>query len=224
MNKPEKQIAMPVLGEQATDFYQAELNRLYGLNHDHQPCPLLRVETVFERINACLPDNYAALAPLLNSLFEKLAESNAAVYLFPNITLHAAIDRLQLPDGERTRLVSPLQCAIAELSNSGIGTITLVGTRHTMQSDQLAGYFVKKGIEVCFPEADDIRDLDGLRLQVFAEGYSASLKADMERLLAGYDKVVLACTELSMLNKDMTFIDLARLQMAAAIAQLEFTV
>ena len=212
---------MPVMGEQASGFYQTELNRLYGQRHGRQePCPLQLVEMDFERLNASLPDNYAALKPLLGTLFEKLEATGSAVYLLPNITVHAAVDRLDLPSVEYAKIVHPLTCGLSILEAGDITRITLAGTRHTMQSGQLADYFEEKQIAVAFPGADDIQALDSLRLEVFARGYSASLKADMEKLLAGYDNPVLACTELSMLNTGASFIDLARLQMAAAIARL----
>lgn len=221
MNKLAEQIAMPVLGEQATSFYQTELNRLYGHSHGEQEtCPLQLVAMDFERLNASLPDNYAALKSLLGTLFEKLETTGSAVYLLPNITVHVAVDRLDLPGVEHAKIVHPLACGISTLEAGGITRITLVGTRHTMQSGQLADYFEEKQIAVDFPDAEDIQALDSLRLEVFANGYSASLKADMEKLLAGYDNPVLACTELSMLNTDASFIDLARLQVAAAIARL----
>lgn len=221
MNKLGRQIAMPMLGEQASGFYQTELNRLYGLGHNRQEtCPLQLVAMDFERLNANLPDNYAALNPLLDTLFEKLEATGSAVYLLPNITVYAAVDRLDLPSKEYAKIVHPLACAISAFRAAGITRITLAGTRHTMQSGQLADYFEEKQFYVDFPGADDIQSLDSLRLKVFASGYSESLKAEMEKLLACYDNTVLACTELSMLNRDASFIDLARLQMAAAIARL----
>jgi len=101
-----------------------------------------------------------------------------------------------------------------------IEEITLVGTRHTMQSDQLAGFFESRGITVKFPETDDISALDALRLQVFEEGFSKGAKKEMDKILSRYDNPVLACTELSILNRESQFIDLARLQIAAALKRL----
>lgn len=220
MNKHPPLIAMPVLGEQATGFYQAQLHGLYGARHDHAPCPLLLVETDFERLNAGLPDNYHLLTPLLGSLLEKLEISGATLYLLPNITLHAALDRLALDNQDKARIVNPIHCGIHALLDRGIGNITLAGTRHTMRSKQLSGYFEAKGITVTFPDADTITALDALRQAVFSNGYSRGLKSDMEKLLSPYENVVLACTELSMLNNDEDFIDLARLQIMDAIERL----
>ncbi|WP_111640306.1 aspartate/glutamate racemase family protein [Marinimicrobium alkaliphilum] len=222
MNKLARKIAMPTLSEKASDFYQRELNRLYGLHQGrHGACPLQRVATDFERLNASLPDNYIVLKRLLDALFEELEATAAVVYLLPNITLHAAIDRLDLPSKVHAKIVHPLRFGISALEASGTTRITLVGTRHTMQSDQLAEYFEEKQIEVDFPRTADILALDGLRLEVFARGYSQRLKIAMEKLLARYENTVLACTELSVLNTDASFTDLARLQMAAAISALD---
>lgn len=220
MTGPTRQIAMPVLGAGASDFYRAELDRLHAQHHGDGPSPVLAVATDFAAINANLPDNYPALLPLLDTLFNNLAATGAPLYLLPNITLHSAVDRLHLPATERAKIVHPLACAIAALQARHIERITLAGTRHTMASSQLAGYFVACGITVDFPGGTVIDALDALRLAVFEHGVTPTLKEEMGTLLSIYDNVVLACTELSMLNTADIYIDVARLQMAAAIERL----
>ena len=219
MNKHNNHIVIPILGARATDFYQGELERQSQIS-ESADLPLLLLETDFERINANLPDKYKALTPLVGCLLRHMEETGAPVYLIPNITLHAAVARIELDEQTLHRIINPIDCGITHLKAQEIEEITLVGTRHTMQSDQLAGFFESRGITVKFPETDDISALDALRLQVFEEGFSKGAKKDMDKILSRYDNPVLACTELSILNRESQFIDLARLQIAAALKRL----
>ena len=107
------------------------------------------------------------------------------------------------------------------LEAKGIKHITLAGTRHTMQSEQLSDYFTARKMKVGFPSPQDIQALDEIRLNVFTNGFSAKEKEKMETLLSKYAYVVLACTELSLLNTDRQFIDLARLHIESALRLLQ---
>lgn len=211
---------MPVLGSRATAFYKQELESL------HAPgiLSLHLVVTDFEQINANLPENYPALFPLLETLMVQLEATPATMYLVPNITLHTAFATMNLEKNLLNRLINPIDCCISFLKDKCISRITLVGTRHTMQSKQLAGFFEHGGIAVDFPAMNDIETLDSIRLQVFYEGYSPAANHAMTECLAGYDNVVLACTELSLLNRTGSasgsrVIDMARLQLSATIPQ-----
>jgi len=210
-------IGIPALGRQATDFYLDTINSKWTKS---APCPLLTVAVDFERINEHLPDRYSALSPLLGCMLEDLEESGASVFLVPNITLHAALDRMEFDESTRRKIVSPMSAGVEAMHARGIHKITLAGTRHTMTSRQIADYYETEEIAVEFPSESDIQTLDRIRLKVFKEGYNETLKNKMERVLSGYKNVVLACTELSILNPEKTFTDMARLQISAALRQL----
>lgn len=218
MNNNTKHIGLPLLGKQASQFYLETLNALWT---NPTACPVATVDVDFERINANLPDKYAALKPLLGCMLEDLVDSGATIYLVPNITLHAALDRLDMPDETRARIAHPFEAGLDVLQAEGIQHITLAGTCHTMQSDQLADYFTARKMKVDFPSPQDIQALDKIRLNVFATGFSQQEKEKMESLLSKYKCVVLACTELSLLNTDRQFIDLARLHIESALRLIQ---
>lgn len=218
MNNNSKLIGLLLLGKQASQFYLETLKALWT---NSTACPVVTVDTEFERINANLPDKYAALKPLLGRMLEDLEESGSTIYLVPNITLHAALDRLDMSEETRTRIVHPIEAGLDALEDRGIKRITLAGTRHTMQSDQLSDYFIARNIKVDLPSPQDIQTLDEIRLNVFTNGFSAKEKEKMQSLLSKYECVVLACTELSLLNTDRQFIDLARLHIESALRLLQ---
>ena len=218
MNKSTKHIGLPLLGKQASQFYMETLNALWT---NPTACPVATVDVDFERINANLPDKYAALKPLLGCMLEDLEDSGATIYLVPNITLHAALDRLDMPEETRARIAHPIEAGLDALEAEGIQHITLAGTRHTMQSNQLADYFTARKIKVDFPSPQDIQALDEIRLDVFANGFSVKEKEKMDSVLSKNTCVVLACTELSLLNTDRQFIDLARLHVESALRLLQ---
>lgn len=218
MNNSPKHIGLPLLGKQASQFYLETLNTLWA---NSTVCPVVTVETEFERINDNLPDKYAALKPLLGCMLEDLEETGSTIYLVPNITLHAALDRLEMSEETRVRIAHPIEAGLDLLEAEGIQHITLAGTRHTMQSDQIADYFTARKMKVDFPSPQDIQALDEIRLNVFANGFTAKEKQKMDSVLSKYECVVLACTELSLLNTDKQFIDLARLHIESALRLLQ---
>jgi len=78
---------------------------------------------------------------------------------------------------------------------------------------------------------EDIEALDKIRIEVFREGFSKPTSEEMFDIFSRYSNVVIACTELSILNigtetdndsdsddNSNNVIDLARLQIAKAIA------
>jgi aspartate racemase len=218
VNNNSKHIGLPLLGKQASQFYLETLDALWT---NSTACPVVTLDVEFERINANLPDKYAALKPLLGCMVEDLEDSGSTIYLVPNITLHAALDRLELSEDTRARIVHPIEAGLDALEAGGIKHITLAGTRHTMQSNQLADYFTARKIKVDFPSSQDIQALDKIRLNVFANGFSVKEKEKMDSVLSKNTCVVLACTELSLLNTDRQFIDLARLHVESALRLLQ---
>ena len=127
---------------------------------------------------------------------------------------------MDLPEATRNRIISPITAGIEAMEARGIHKITLAGTRHTMRSDQLSDYFTEKEIEVEFPDEEDIQALDRIRLAVYSRGFTEELAAEMTETLSSYKHVLLACTELSILNREKQFSDMVRLQIQAALRLL----
>jgi len=209
-----------------------QLQQLYQATHGNKKvAPIVQRPVDFEQINAFLPDRFTQLTPLLESLFLNLEQDAVDIILIPNITLHVAVDRLTLADETRGKIVHPISLGIEKLQADTIKQITLVGTRHTMQLTLIAQYFERRDIEVLPCNNEDIEALDKIRIEVFREGFSKPTSEEMFDIFSRYSNVVIACTELSILNigtetdndsdsddNSNNVIDLARLQIAKAIA------
>lgn len=217
-------IGIPSLGSQSKNFYELTLTHLYQNKHGlSSDCPLFFLDVDFDKINAHLPDHFEALLPLLLNMINALVAKNVDTILIPNITLHASIEKLDLRPENKKRIINPIFSGIEALQTDGIREITLIGTRHTMGSKLIAQFFENEDIKVNSPDAEDITLIDKLRLTVFESGYSEILESDMHAIIKRYEHVVVACTELSILNSDNKNIhnkcyDLARIQMAKAIS------
>ncbi len=220
MIPPKRHILLPVLGTVATRFYQQELQKQIG----DAPIDLTLQPWDFEAINACLPDNFHSLSPLLLAALETLDWNSFDVLLIPNITLQTQIDRLSLTAQQSRKIVHPVPVMLQELQARKISSITLAATRHTMKSHQLSTYFSHKGIEVKRPRPEDMLSIDALRLQVY-EGSDPEvlevLKERLTQILQPYPNVLLACSELSLLNPEARYLDLCRSQIKAAVAGLQ---
>ncbi len=219
-----KQIDLPTLGGGATRFYLDQLKQLYQATHGNKNlAPIVQTPVDFEQINAFLPDRFIQLTPLLETLFLDIEQNGADLILIPNITLHAAVDRLALTEQTRQKIIHPIHVGIEKLKEEQIRQITLVGTRHTMQSTLIAQYFDRQGIDVLPCATEDIETLDRIRLEVFNKGFSKAMTdmtEEMNNVLSGYGNIVIACTELSILNIEHdtnSHFDLARLQIDKAI-------
>lgn len=212
-----KQILLPALGTVATRFYQQEFQKLIG----DAPIGLKFQTWDFDAINACLPDNFQSLAPLLLTAFEALDWDSFDALVIPNITLQTQIDRLPLSAQQSRKIVHPVPVMLQELQAQRISSITLAATRHTMKSHQLSTYFSHKGIEVKRPRPEDILSIDALRLQVFEGADPESLQGRLSQILQAYPNVLLACSELSLLNPEARYLDLCRAQIKAAVAGLQ---
>lgn len=213
-----QQIGLPTLGSGATWFYRKQLEQLYQATHGSTTaCPLVEIEVDFARINALLPDKFTQLNPLLDKLFLDLDAAEVSLIVIPNITLHVAIDRLELPAALAQKLVHPIKLGIAALEDTGTQSITLAGTRHTMQSSLLRGYFERAGIRVMSPGQADMERLDQMRVAVFESGVTKALEQELAGICQRYPDLVIACTELSMLYHNNAATDLARLQIERTI-------
>lgn len=221
MTENHKKIGLPCLGTKAKQFYELRLNYLYQEKYgaDAQ-CPLEFINIDFDKINALLPDQYDALLPLLKELIEVLENTNINIILIPNITLHTVLDKLEISLETKSRIVDPIVTGIQALNAENITQITLAGTRYTMQTEQIAQYFEQTNIKVLRPDENDIKQIDKIRLEVFKSGYANILKAEMLEVFKRYSNVVIACTELSILNSENDYCDLARLQIEKAISGL----
>tara|TARA_R110000824_G_scaffold52692_4_gene146087 strand:- start:17017 stop:17682 length:666 start_codon:yes stop_codon:yes gene_type:complete len=220
LNFSQELIGLARLGTQTTEYYEVSLNeRFQQAYNTQQQCPLFILDCDFGKINEHLPEQFDALLPLLTTVFENFTQADVGSIIIPNITLHSAIDKLSLAPEIQAKIIHPLHTGIQFLKSQDIKQITLAGTRHTMQSEQLSSYFEKAGIRVLRPVAEHIKALDKIRISVYEAGFSEILLNKMQDILKAYANVVLACTELSVLNREDNYYDLTKIQIEQAIAR-----
>lgn len=216
MKEASHKIALIRLGVQASEFYEKILRQQCEKIQGHAPSTVEVIEADFDTINRHLPDNFIALKPLLLNMLSSFDLQEFSAVLIPNITLHTMIDRLNIEDALMNKLIHPIKAGIGLLNEHEINRITLFGTRHTMQTDQLARYFRESGITVDSPSPQHIRQIDDIRLQVYDSGYKEDLSEELHSVATLYEKPVLACTELSLLNTDERLTDLSRIHLLEA--------
>ena len=215
-------IALLGLGSQSTLFYLETLNAKYNALHGEYhtfPCILFNVD--FNTLNPFLPQQFDTLIPALKAHLEACFILPIRSVLIPNITLHETYDRglLQFP------IIHPLKLLVDRLTAEGVTAVTLFGSAYTMNSPYIRSYLTPLGITVHTPEANALTAIDALRQALYAGHATETAIADYKRYIVTYSKtskVVIACTELSMLYSQIlelpAVIDLALLQIEAALA------
>ncbi len=192
-----RKIGLLQTGQLATAFYLEKLNSLYR-HKGGSVCdlPIQIIETNFAQINRFLPDGHSQVRELLNPALRKASETGVTDLLVPNITLHEILD--QMIGSFDFKLIHPIAIGIENLNLRQIRTVSVLGTRHTMQRNYIRGHFENAGIQIVDLSQSQISILDQLRLEVFAgKDRSEALEKILKLLSPSVDALVLACTELS---------------------------
>lgn len=215
------------LGSRSTQFYLGLLNARYNaLRGDFATCPLVMLNADFGRINPFLPDDFEKLDPVILEYLSKVVDLSIQRLIIPNITLHAAVDRVLPMVNSPLEVVHPAHVAIRALQEMGVRESLLLGTRHTATSSYLPALFASAGITLYAPDAKIAARADRLRLSV-CDG--AEEETDVEWFNAAVTglgagmQVVVSCTELSLTLREPlaeTVTDMARLQVEEALRLL----
>ncbi|MFU0842476.1 MAG: Aspartate racemase [Burkholderia sp.] len=144
---------------------------------------------------------------LLNGLDNLVAAKCEAIALTGN-TPHVVLDRLQAECP--VPIISIVQTACDEAKRRGYKRVVLLGTYATMDADFFRKPFVEAGIDIVVPKEEDkklIQQRIGseLELGVVKDSTRAEISGIAEKLMkdSGAQGVVLGCTELPMLYKDV---------------------
>ena len=209
------------LGSRSTLFYLKELNKRYQQQKgEYSTCPLLLLNANFEEINPLLPEPSRELDVIVQSYLNEIAKLDGEYLLIPNITLHETIDRLTTT----SKILHPVHLTASKITENQWAKIVLFGSMHTMQSDYIPSIFNAKGIKIILPSLEDRLLIDEVRQQVYHETETKELIQKFHLLLEQYTKntpVVLACTELSILNpykQNNQLLDMVQEQITAAVS------
>ena len=200
------------LGDDSSEFYLRKLKE-FGFN-DVQV-----IATDFSAINAQLPNNFKLLKKLLSPYLQQVDQEKITRLIVPNITLHETLDALE--HSFKFKLSHPVREGSQALKTKGMREVVLFGSLHTMQGDYIQKHFATEDIKAMSPIDQDMIYIDQIRKKVFDGSINDSEIEGYERLLNQYlqkSPVVIACTELSILQQSINLsnvFDLAMLQMQA---------
>lgn len=203
------------LGEISTNFYLSELENILKKYALTEPYKIEVIETDFKEINQYLPYNYEKLIPLLKKYLRKAQKDNLETVLFPNISIHAALDILS----PNINMVHPAIETLSALKKRSINEVVIWGTRHSMQLPFFQELLPDNGIQ-CFDVSESKREkLDNIRQEVFQFGVFSETVEHFKQLIeedSSNQSILLCCTELSLLNAQsspsLSVIDMAQEQ------------
>lgn len=196
------------MSDKSTAYYQSLIDQ-------HRPEIDYHVmETDFESINQHLPNNFSALETMLLPYFREMKQMNIHKVLIPNCTIHQAIDLFDLEATFSIEICHPFQLSIEYLKQHNIKEVVILATKHTMTNPYWINKIQEEGI--CVLPLDDplLLSIDSLRKAVFYQekmDYQAKWNDILALIPAGIHPLI-ACTELSMINRSDRCIDAANLQ------------
>jgi aspartate racemase len=210
------------LGSYSTLFYIKTLNAMYNKKYGgFSTCPFKLLNVDFDAINKLLPNTSNALDTIVKTHLNTLDALKVDNILVPNITLHETIDRLQI----KTNVIHAIQETISKITGNNHVKVTIFGTLYTMQSNYLTSQFTAQSINIIKASDADMQLIDNLRIAIYNGDANPKQLNIFNDLLIKYTKngiVVLACTELSVINTSNSKLvyDMARIQIQAAIKSI----
>lgn len=202
------------LGKLSSEFYLAELIKVIQTNNDQ----LIIHDVNFEEWNEYLPFQFDELEPRLKSTLTSFNQNYTLdKIIIPNITLHLTLDRLDLPTDLNKKIIHPINETVSWLKMKKIKQVTLLGTRHTMNSDLMEHYFTKHDLQVLPLKGSLLTKMDKLRTNVYQQGVTPNFKKQFDSLIRKVKNPIIGCTELSLLNTEKKYIDLALMQIQRVI-------
>ncbi|WP_054112681.1 aspartate/glutamate racemase family protein [Marinagarivorans algicola] len=213
------------LGERTVEFYKAEIARQYAekIGHPLVAGGLHIVPADFSEINTHLPNQFAALKPLMADNIKQSVMAGIRVLIMPNITLHETIDQLEPALMRGLKIIHPVLASVRRLQAEKVKAITLIASGYSSTSPRLAQYFNQHDIAIIRPSTEHIACIDEIRKNTYLGKETDENKKTYHRLITHYQQsspVVVACTELSLLLNAKaidTVFDTARLQIEAAL-------
>jgi len=208
------------LGTRSTAFYVEQLHtRYHQLLGDYHTFPFVMYQVDFNRFNPYLPDQFEVLVPELTQCLESIAQLPSSQYLFPNITLHETLDRID----HKLHIIHPLELTIAHCKKRNIKDVVIFGSHYTMTSSYFTNTLKTSGISVSHTTEKEMLQIDTIRKKLYNDTNTGEDFVTYQKLIDSHCKtahVLTACTELSLYHsklKNTNVIDMAMLQIEAAI-------
>lgn len=174
---------------------------------DYFPDLTIESVNVFEILDMCRRQDYQAITRRLLGAVENLARTGCDFAVLTANTSHIVFDELQrlspIP------LLSIVEATCREAARRGLTTVGLLGTTFTMTRDFYKQPFVREGIKVVVPSAEEIEYIDRkitdeLELGIIKPETLARFREIISRMQRedGIEAIILGCTELPLLLND----------------------
>lgn len=197
------------MGPQSTMPYY--MGVVYGVNERTRPdfFPNITVESinVFEVLDYCAREDYAGLTNHLLGAVEALARSGADFAALTANTAHIVFDRLQAVSP--IPLISIVEATCAEAMRRKVKRVALLGTVFTSTRDFYKLSFIREGIQVIIPNAEEMSLIDKRITSELEYGIiRQETLAEFQKIIARMrdedkaETVILGCTELPLLLND----------------------
>jgi aspartate racemase len=173
-------------------------------------------------------NNLSGMANYLLEGINKLARSGADFGIIsantPHIVFEQVVPKSPIP------LISIVEATCAATKEQNLKRLALFGTRYTMQASFYPKVFVREGIELLVPDADNQNYIHGKYMNELVSGkFLASTRAgllaivDRMKTTRDIDGVILAGTELPLILRDpihngIPFLDTTKIHVEAAVA------
>lgn len=208
------------LGATSTAYYLDQIHQKYNLNNkEFSTCPLLMYQIDFQQINPFLPDQFSLLIPKLQNYLSAVIKLGITKLLIPNITLHEAVEQIDIS----INICHPVTSTLKYLKEEQISSAAVFGTRYTMNSSYLKEKFKAENIALFIPSENEQNQIDNFRTKVYLKAESNEDTTEFKNLIKKYSKstpVIIACTELSKysIKGNPYCIDMANLQIDAFLS------
>lgn len=197
------------MGPESTIPYYHDI--VYGVQEalGQSVFPELSIESVnvFTVLRLCGEEKYDELTDYLMTAINNLAKGGAEFAALSANTPHIVFDRLR--EKSPIPLISIVEAACEEAKRRELKKIGLLGTVFTMTGEFFKNPFLKNGIQMIIPSAEEMELVNEkisteLELGIIKEETLLSFQQIISRMKDenGIEAIVLGCTELPLLLND----------------------
>lgn len=195
------------LGPMATAFFMQMVIEMTqaDIDQEHIEMIVYHCPSVPDRTNYIIGKSRANPQKPMAAVGKKLAEAGADVIAIPCITAGCFYEQLsaEIP----VPVIHIIEETAEYLVKQNIHTVGLMATDGTIQSKLFQTSFQKKGIKVILPKEDAQKDV----MYLIYQNVKASKPVEMDRFnrvsaelrRGGVQVILLGCTELSVIRRDM---------------------
>lgn len=197
------------LGPMATVYYLELITRMTdaGRDQEHPRVFLLSQPDIPDRTAYILGESPEDPLPVLSHAALDLQGLGADFITIPCITAHYfyedLVKQLKIP------VIHLPRCVAQDVAAKGIRKVGLLATAGTIRSQVLAREFEAAGVEVLVPDAEKLELLMQIIYEQVKKGAPVHWESFRELALSlqerGAEKLILGCTELPLLKRDVAF-------------------